>query len=1217
MRRILSIVLLALAPAVAQAQSTIATKAGGGPNNIPALSSSIGTPLATVQDSTGNVYVADAHSNRVYKISTSGTLTVFAGNGSPGYAGDGAAAVNAQLFTPSGLAIDGTGNLFIADSGNNVIREVLASNGFIQTVAGNNAAGPGYSGDNGSPTAAQLNNPNGVFVDSSNNIYIADSGNNVIREVVAATTKIQAIAGNFLAGPGFSGDNGVPTAAQLNNPLGVTLDTAGNIFIADHNNNRIREVVFATGKIQTFAGTGVPGVAGDGGLATAAQLNGPSAVYATGSFADASGALYLADTNNHIIRKVLSINLKINAVAGNGLPGFTGDGGPAIFAELTSPRGVSVDTTGNIFIADTGNSFVREVAALNGAIHIFGGNGTVGLSGDGFAALNAALNLPASVAVDNTGNIFIADTSNNIVREVVVATGLIQTIAGRGQAGFSGNGSAINALLNGPAGVYVDGSGNIYIADTKNHVIREVIAATGNIQTVAGNASQGFSGDTGFAIQAQLNSPTGVFVDAAGNIYIADTGNHVIRKVTIADGKINTIAGNFAAGPGYSGDTGSPTSAQLHSPNDVYVDSFGNIFIADTANNVIREVVFATGKIQTFAGNFVAGPGYSGDNGVPAAAQLNGPTGVLVDASSDVFIADANNHVIREVVASTGKIQTVAGNHTAGFSGDGGAATSAKLDFPSDVALDRLGGIFIADSANNRIRDVTGLVPIATAGVSTGALSFSNQVIGTTSASQPVVLTNTGASPLAVFNITITGANNGDFAQTNNCGASLPVGTFCTINVTFTPSTGGVRAATLSIADSSPTSPHSVTLGGTGVSAVVLSPTGLSFPLQINNTSSASQPITLTNNQTIALAITSIVISGTNAASFSQLNTCGVSVPAGGNCTINVTFRPVVTGSNSANVVVTDDAPGGSQSATLFGLGTAATADLTPTSLTFTTQQIGTTSAGQTVTLTNHGTDSLNISSISFTGTNANDFGRTTTCPSSVLAGNNCTVTVTFTPTAGGARSANLSFADSAGNSPQSIPVGGTGLDFQIVVASGGSSSATVTAGATASYSLQVTTVGGASNSDSIAVTLTCLGAPTGATCTVPSAPVTVTPATSANINVSISTTHAFLPPGSRPGPYPGLERLILVMLILMTLTLVTIARARDARQIGFLRAVKSWASAMALVALLGLSAAFFTSCSTNNNSNGGVTPPGTYNITVEGKAGTISHDFIVTMTVQ
>jgi hypothetical protein len=1218
MRRFLLPLLLALAPTVAQAQSTITTVAGGGPNNIPALSSSIGTPLATAQDASGNVYVSDAHSNRVYKISTSGTLTVFAGTGAPGYAGDGAAAASAQLFTPSGLFVDATGNVFIADSGNNVVREVLASNGFIQTVAGNNAAGPGYSGDNASPTSAQLNNPNGVYVDGSANIFIADSGNNVIREVVASTSKIQTIAGNFVAGPGFSGDNGAPTSAQLNNPLGVTLDTAGNIFIADHNNNRVREVVNATSKIQTFAGTGTPGVSGDGGLATAAQLNGPSAVFATGSFADASGALYIADTNNHIIRKVLAINLKITTVAGNGLPGFTGDGGPAIFAELTSPRGVSVDSTGNIFIADTGNSFVREVAALNAAIHVFGGNGTIGLSGDGFAALNASLNLPAGVAVDNTGNIFIADTSNNVIREVLIATGVIQTVAGRGQAGFSGNGNALNALLNGPAGVFVDGSGNIFIADTKNHVIREVVAATGNIQTVAGNATPGFSGDTSFAVQAQLSSPTGVFVDATGNIYIADTGNHVIREVTIADGKINTIAGNHATGPGYSGDNGAPTSAQLHSPGDVFLDSFGNIFIADTANNVIREVVFATGKIQTIAGNFALGAGYSGDNGVPTSAQLNGPAGIMVDASSDIFIADTNNHVIREIVASTGKIQTVAGNHIAGFSGDGGAATSAKLDFPTDIALDRLGGIFIADSANNRVRDVTGIVPVATASVSTGTLNFNNQVIGTPSATQSVTLTNTGASPLAIFNITITGTNSGDFGQTNNCGGTVPVGNSCTITVTFTPAASGARSATLTLADSAPTSPQIITLTGTGVSAVVLSPTGLSFPLQINNTSSTSQAITLTNNQSVAVNFTSIVITGTNAASFSQLNTCGVSVPAGGNCTINVTFRPIVTGTNSAAIIFTDNAPGSPQSTTLSGLGTGATADLTPASLTFSTQQVLTTSAGQTVTLTNHGTDALNISSIAFTGANPADFAQTTTCPSSVLAGNNCTITATFTPVAGGGRSANLTVTDSAGNSPQSIPVGGTGLDFQIVVASGGSSSATVTAGGTATYNLQLRALGGASNTDSISVTLTCVGAPTGATCTVPTTAINVTPATSANVTLTISTTHAFLPPGPRPGPSPGVERLILLLLILTALSIVNISRARQARQQGMIKAARGWVTSAAIVVLLGLSFMYFTSCSNNSSTNAGATPPGTYNITVTGKAGTtISHDFVLTLTVQ
>ncbi len=1207
-----------------QAQQTINTVAGGGPNNLPAVSSSLGVPIGISQDPTGNIYISDAHSNRIYKVSISGQLTVFAGNGGAGYTGDGGAPASASLNTPAGIFVDSLGNVFIADSGNNVIREVVAATMLIQTVAGNGT--PGFI-DSVAATSGEMSNPNAVYVDSSGDIFIADSGNNVIREVVAgATPKITTVAGDQALGGGFNGDGIPATHATLNNPRGVYLDGAGTVFVADHDNNRIRTFTIG-GNIQTIAGTGTAGPLGDNGPATSAELNGPSAVFVTGSFSGATlnGRLYIADTNNDEIRLVIAslpANLQqIQTVAGIGLPGYSGDTGPAKVAKLFSPRGIFVDSSQNLFIADTGNSFVREVAAATGDIQVYAGNGTLGFSGDSATATDAALNSPAGVAADGAGNIYIADTANNAIREVVVSTGLIQTVAGRGGAAcnFSGNGSsATNALLCAPSSVFLDGSGNIFIADTGNHVIREVTGGPGgNISTVAGIGSPGFSGDNGFAIQAQLHSPTGVYVDGAGNIFIADTGNDVIREVVAATSKIKTVAG-IGTSAGFSGDSGPATSAQLSSPADVYLDGFGNIFIADTGNNVIREVTGgAGGIISTVAGNHALGPGYSGDNGSPTAAQLNGPMGLVMDPSGSLFIADTNNHVIRELPAGTGKIQTVIGNHVAAFAGDGGPPLSASLHSPGGMAPDHLGGMFIADTGNNRIRDVSGLVPIGTATLSTQALTFNNQVILTTSSSQPVMLSNTGTAPLVVFNITTTGTNGTSFGQTNNCGAGLPIGGNCTINVTFTPQAGGPLAANLSISDSAPSSPQVVALTGTGVSPVTLSPTGLVFALQINGNASPPQSVVLMNNQAVTLNFTSIAITGFNATSYSQSNNCGASVPAGGTCTVNVVFTPTVTGSNTASLTFTDDAPGGTQAAALFGLGTAATADLTPTSLTFSTTQVSTASATQVVTLKNNGKDVLNLSSISFGGTDPADFSQTNTCSSAVLAGTSCPITVTFTPLVGGTRTATMNISDNAGNSPQTVPVSGTGLDFQLTATSSGTTSATVTAGTTASYQLQVTAVGGSLATDTIKVTLSCGNVPIGAICSFPSSTVNVSPTVMATFTLTISTTHSSLPPRRGPGVGPPIALLIALSLIAFLAWLISV---RTATQSARMRALGRLALATAMLSLC-ISASLMVGCGgpalTTTSGGSGVTPSGTYNPTVTGTAGTDVHDLVLTLTVQ
>src|ERR1017187_8041641 len=490
---------------------TISTFAGGGlPINIPGTSASLGSdpPQFIAADPAGNLFFV--HQNTVLRLdATTGILTLVAGNGTTGFSGDNGPATSAQLNFPAGVAVDSAGNLYIADSSSNRVRKV--SNGVITTVAGNGTSG--FSGDNGPATSAELYIPLGVAVDSAGNLYIADFANGLIRKV--SNSVITTVAGN---GTAFSGDNGPATSAQLSFPSGGAADSAGNFYIADFGNYRIRKVF--NGVITTAAGNGTRAFSGDNGSATGAQLYEPSGVAV-----DSAGNLYISDFTSSRIRKVS--NGVITTVAGNGTDGFSGDNGPATSAQLHGPWGVAVDSAGNLYVADRDNNRIRKVS--NGVITTVAGNGTVGFSGDSGPATSAQLSLPNSVAVDSAGNVYIADSNNNRVRKV--SNGVITTVAGNGLYGYSGdNGPATSAHLYTPFGVAVDSVGNLYIADTGNYRIRKV--SNGVITTIAGNGTHGFSGDNGPATSAQLYAPFGVTLDSVGKVYVVDRDNSRVRMLT-------------------------------------------------------------------------------------------------------------------------------------------------------------------------------------------------------------------------------------------------------------------------------------------------------------------------------------------------------------------------------------------------------------------------------------------------------------------------------------------------------------------------------------------------------------------------------------------------------------------------------------------------------------------------------------------------------------
>ncbi|HKE22357.1 MAG TPA: hypothetical protein VKB88_08205 [Bryobacteraceae bacterium] len=804
---------------------SIQTVAGGGlPVNIPGTSASLGHISGIAADKQGNVFITAPEYAAVLRWDpiTKG-LALVAGNGtlnaSPGLPGDNGPAASAQLYGPSSVAVDSAGAVYIADNkigvrkvsggaittlagvsgpivaadslgnlyvaGVNAIRKF--SNGVVTAVAGNGT--PGFSGDNGPATSAQLNGASGLAIDSAGNLYVADTNNNVIRKVSAGI--ITTVAGKGTRG--FSGDNGPATSAELNSPYGIAVDTAGNLYIADTNNNVIRKV--SAGVITTVAGGGAlhsspitssscapwpdglvpfssvyylssPDGAGNrllvgntlqpnapdpmatykaiqnlplpafpdqlycGSIQLAngytVQAYVPTAAEREGDFQGFAGTLLDPNSNAPVIANFLPLSLLPMIYPWRIAPVDPGDNGPADSAVLDRPFSVAVDPSGNLYIADNDNARVRRV--VNGVITTIAGNGTCCFNGDGGSATSARLYYPNGLAVDSAGNLYIADIPvvtgygpyfsmfyssvyymfTNRVREV--SNGVISTAAMSGPSSLSPDTY--------PNSFAADSAGNLYIADQDGNVIHEV--SNGAVTTVAGGGSALDDGVA--ATAAQLNTPSGMAVDSNGNLFIGDLYNYRVRK--IAHGVITTVAGNGT--PGFSGDGGPATNAQLGEIQALAVDAIGNLYIAEGAElsvgccyTRVRKVV--NGVITTVAGNGTAG--YSGDNGPATSAAINATT-IAVDSAGNLFLAGDSR--IRKV--SGGVITTVAGNGTPGFGGDNGPAASAQVGAPNSLAVDAKGRVYISDSDLNWIRMLTPQGPSCTA--STSPASFSPPASG-------------------------------------------------------------------------------------------------------------------------------------------------------------------------------------------------------------------------------------------------------------------------------------------------------------------------------------------------------------------------------------------------------------------------------------------------------------------------------------------------------
>jgi len=625
-----------------------------------------------------------------------------------------------------------------------------SSTSFIYSVAGNGNAG--YDGDGGVATVADLNFPVATVLDASGNLYIADSYNNRVRKVAAGTGVITTVAGN--GSYGYSGDGAAATSAQLSCPASLALDSTGNLYIADSYNSVVRKVDAITGIITTYAGNGTQGYSGDGAAATNAQLN-----RVEGIALDGAGNLFIADSGNNLIREVAVGTKFISTVAGTGTAGYAGDGGLATAAEFYNPEGVSADSSGNIYIADTNNNVVRKVTANNGQVSTVAGDptGLSGYSGDGGLATSATLYGPQAVTLDAAGDLFIADSHNSAIRKVTANSQFITTVAGNGSVcnPLSGDGGpATSAGLCFPTGISVDGAGNLYLADGDSERIRKV--TTASLSPAAQTAAPVFSVSAGTYPNPQTVTisdatpgasiyitmdgaePTAISSGYFGVINVS--GTVTIKAIAIAPGYqqsapvtsaytitfpptavISTVAGNGVYG--MSGGGVAATSANVGFPEGVVLDGAGNLYFSDIGNNVVWMVAATTGVISPVAGNGTAG--YSGDGGPATSAELNYPSALALDGAGNLYIADATNNVIRTVNGSTGVITTFAGDGVGGNSGDGGLATAAEMYDPTGVALDSAGNVYIADSGNSAIRMVTASTGVISTVVGTGFFSDS------------------------------------------------------------------------------------------------------------------------------------------------------------------------------------------------------------------------------------------------------------------------------------------------------------------------------------------------------------------------------------------------------------------------------------------------------------------------------------------------------------
>jgi len=678
----------------------------------PPMQTSFGTLGSMVMDGRGGYYVSSNSASVIYRVSADGRVFRVASGVAPLILGDGGPALPAWVLRPAGMAVDSQGNLFIADTGFQRIRKIDTS-GIITSIAGNGTAG--FTGDAIPATQASLNFPQAIAVDSSGTVFIADSLNHRVRKI-GLDGIITTVAGNGNAT--YNGDEKPATLASLQNPRGVAVDAQGRLYIADSDNLRVR-MVDTQGMIHTVAGGGSSDVVSNNVVATSVLVR-PLSV-TVGS----DGLLYIGGVSR--VHKLGADGI-LHLITGQQTSGIAGDDGPALNASVTNIRSIAFEN-GNLYLGSELGT-VRRVRP-DGIIHRVAGGGPS-------FVLDPAVFNPQAVEVDYWGNVYASDLTR--VQGYSPIGGAV-TVAGSGAPGQP----AFSAV----SGITLDAANNVYVSDYLRHRVYKSQYGS-PLVVIAGTGTAGVDGDGGPAAQAGIHYPRGLALDPEGNLYISDSGNHRIRKVS-ATGIISTVAGTGVAG--YSGDGGPGHLAQIGDPRDIALDVAGNLYIADGGNQRIRRLA-VDGTITTVAGN--GDTPTAATYGGPALASPVLPTGLAVDSSSGaIYFTDRPNGIIGEVYR--GVVRVVAGMRTVSGFGDGGPPLAASFSLPNDIAVDATGNLYIADSNSSRIRRITIDRPSLSYGTLTNA-----GVVRRTPGSAPDAVTgharvhaNSGSSPegVAIFSL--------------------------------------------------------------------------------------------------------------------------------------------------------------------------------------------------------------------------------------------------------------------------------------------------------------------------------------------------------------------------------------------------------------------------------------------------------------------------------
>jgi len=673
--------------------TTFAGSSGSGSADGVSSVAQFNLPYGVAADTNGNVYVADTLNHTIRKITPAGVVSTIAGFALTSGSADGTNST-ARFNTPEGVTVDSAGNVYVADSWNDTIRRLTptGTNWAVSTIAGSAGNIGGSDGTNG---AARFNEPAGIAVDSATNLYVADTYNDTIRKLTPVGTNwvISTIAG-LTANAGSA--DGTNSNARFNNPMGVAVDSAGNVFVADTYNDTIRKLspLGTNWVVSTIAGLATNSGTANG-VGKAARFNGPG-----GIAVDSTTNLYVADTLNNAIRKLTPAGTNWTATTWAGVAGtnsYSFVDGTGTNAYFWSPFSITAGPEGHIYVADTLNDAIRQITSA-GVVSTLAGGGSIG-SADG-AGGAARFHSPMGVAVDGDGNIYVADTRNSTIRQITSA-GSVSTMAGLAGVNGTNDGPGSYALFYAPLGVAVESAGNVYVADTFNDTIRQITPA-GVVSTIAGRAGSSGKAD-GTNSTARFYFPAAIAVDSATNLYVADTYNDTIRKMTLVGTNwvVRTIAG-LATNAGSADGVGS--GARFSEPFGIAVDSATNLYVADTLNDTIRKMTLAGTNwvVSTIAG---LSTNAGSADGTGTNAEFSNPWGIAVDSATNLYVGDSQNDTIRKMTpVGTNWVVSTIGGLAQNYGSADGAGSAALFEIPEGVAVDSLGNIYVADTYNNTIR---------------------------------------------------------------------------------------------------------------------------------------------------------------------------------------------------------------------------------------------------------------------------------------------------------------------------------------------------------------------------------------------------------------------------------------------------------------------------------------------------------------------------------